>query len=219
MRRAACRKPAGSRRWRSSWRAGRSCRGRARRRSCSRCARLRARPCARSCAPRASTRRSRPSCCASTPQARLLLTSRWRACTGYPQVQVFCLPVCLLLPCVACAAWRGSVALTVLLAQLFALVRVKNGDSPCCCLSPTCVRAGGSAIASDTIYREVLRVKQAGKPVIVSMGNVAASGGYYIAAPASKIVAQPTSVTGSIGVVRAILGCVCNPLKPCQPYL
>ena len=39
------------------------------------------------------------------------------------------------------------------------------------------MHAGGSAIASDTIYREVLRVKQAGKPVIVSMGNVAASGG------------------------------------------
>ena len=61
--------------------------------------------------------------------------------------------------------------------------------------------AGGSAIASDTIYREILRVKAAGKPVVVSMGNVAASGGYYISAPATKIVAQPSTVTGSIGVV------------------
>ena len=60
---------------------------------------------------------------------------------------------------------------------------------------------GGSAVASDTIYREVLRLKEAGKPVIVSMGNVAASGGYYISAPATKIVAQPSTVTGSIGVV------------------
>ncbi len=56
-------------------------------------------------------------------------------------------------------------------------------------------------MASDTIYREVLRLKEAGKPVIVSMGNVAASGGYYISAPATKIVAQPSTVTGSIGVV------------------
>ena len=56
-------------------------------------------------------------------------------------------------------------------------------------------------MASDTIYREILRVKAAGKPVVVSMGNVAASGGYYISAPATKIVAQPSTVTGSIGVV------------------
>lgn len=58
-------------------------------------------------------------------------------------------------------------------------------------------------MASDTIYREVVRLKEAGKPVIVSMGNVAASGGYYISAPATKIVAQPSTVTGSIGVVRS----------------
>lgn len=59
---------------------------------------------------------------------------------------------------------------------------------------------GGSAIASDTIWREVVRAKEAGKPVVVSMGNVAASGGYYVAAGASKIVAQPGTITGSIGV-------------------
>ena len=67
--------------------------------------------------------------------------------------------------------------------------------------------AGGSAVASDTIYREVLKLRKSGVPVIVSMGNVAASGGYYIAAPATKIVAQPSSVTGSIGVVRPLNGC------------
>ena len=59
-------------------------------------------------------------------------------------------------------------------------------------------------MASDTIYREVLRLKEGGKPVIVSMGNVAASGGYYISAPATKIVAQPSTVTGSIGVVSLL---------------
>jgi len=64
--------------------------------------------------------------------------------------------------------------------------------------------AGGSAVASDTIYREVLKLTKSGKPVIVSMGNVAASGGYYISAPATKIVAQPSTVTGSIGVVSSI---------------
>lgn len=60
---------------------------------------------------------------------------------------------------------------------------------------------GGSATASETIWREVLRAKQAGKPVIVSMSDVAGSGGYYIAAPADKIVAEPATLTGSIGVV------------------
>ncbi|HUJ99367.1 MAG TPA: signal peptide peptidase SppA [Stellaceae bacterium] len=60
---------------------------------------------------------------------------------------------------------------------------------------------GGSATASETIWREVLRAKQAGKPIIVSMGNVAGSGGYYIAANANKIVAEPATLTGSIGVV------------------
>ena len=60
---------------------------------------------------------------------------------------------------------------------------------------------GGSATASETIWREVKRARDAGKPVIVSMGNVAGSGGYYIAAPADKIVAEPATLTGSIGVV------------------
>jgi len=60
---------------------------------------------------------------------------------------------------------------------------------------------GGSATASETIWREVVRARERGKPVIVSMGDVAASGGYYIAAPADKIVAQPATITGSIGVV------------------
>jgi len=58
---------------------------------------------------------------------------------------------------------------------------------------------GGSALASETIYREVVLTKKV-KPVIVSMGNLAASGGYYIAAPADTIVASPNTITGSIGV-------------------
>lgn len=61
--------------------------------------------------------------------------------------------------------------------------------------------SGGSAAASDVIHREVVLLRQAGKPVCVSMGNTAASGGYYIACAADKIVAQPGTITGSIGVL------------------
>jgi protease-4 len=60
---------------------------------------------------------------------------------------------------------------------------------------------GGSAVASESIWRETVRARKAGKPVIVSMGDVAGSGGYYIAASADKIVAEPATLTGSIGVV------------------
>jgi protease-4 len=59
---------------------------------------------------------------------------------------------------------------------------------------------GGSAVASDTIWREVCQVRDAGKPVVVSMGATAASGGYYIACAADVIVALPSTLTGSIGV-------------------
>ncbi len=60
---------------------------------------------------------------------------------------------------------------------------------------------GGDAVASDAIYRAVKQLRQV-KPVVVSMGDVAASGGYYIAAPANAIYAPPTTLTGSIGVLR-----------------
>src|SRR5580658_989835 len=60
---------------------------------------------------------------------------------------------------------------------------------------------GGSYTASDTIWREVVRIRAAGKPVVVSMGDVAASGGYFIAMAADVIVAQPGTLTGSIGVI------------------
>ena len=60
---------------------------------------------------------------------------------------------------------------------------------------------GGSYVASDTIWREIIRAKEAGKPFIVSMGNTAASGGYFIAMNADTIFAQPGTITGSIGVI------------------
>ncbi len=60
---------------------------------------------------------------------------------------------------------------------------------------------GGSYVAADTIRREIVRAAEAEKPVIVSMGDTAASGGYFVALPAAVIVAQPGTVTGSIGVL------------------
>ncbi len=67
---------------------------------------------------------------------------------------------------------------------------------------------GGSYVASDTIWREVVRARAAGKPVVASMGDVAASGGYFISMAADQIVAEPGTVTGSIGVLtgKPVLG-------------
>jgi protease-4 len=60
---------------------------------------------------------------------------------------------------------------------------------------------GGSYVASDTIWRETHLARKAGKPVIVTMGNLAGSGGYFVAMGADKIVAQPGTITASIGVL------------------
>jgi protease-4 len=60
---------------------------------------------------------------------------------------------------------------------------------------------GGSYVASDAIWRQVAVTRQAGKPVVVSMGDVAASGGYFVSMGADVIVAEPGTLTGSIGVV------------------
>jgi len=85
-------------------------------------------------------------------------------------------------------AFRAAIRDTSVRAILFRI------DSP-----------GGSAVASETIWREVVFARERGKPVIVSMGNVAGSGGYYVAAPADKIVAEPATLTGSIGVLAGKL--------------
>ena len=62
---------------------------------------------------------------------------------------------------------------------------------------------GGSAAASEEIHQEIARTQEAGKPVVVSLGSVAASGAYWIAAGANRIVAAPTTLTGSIGIFAA----------------
>lgn len=83
-----------------------------------------------------------------------------------------------------CAAFRAAVRDDKVRAILFRV------DSP-----------GGSAVASDSIWREVKCAREAGKPVIVSMGSMAGSGGYYVSCSADVIVATPSTLTGSIGVV------------------
>lgn len=64
---------------------------------------------------------------------------------------------------------------------------------------------GGSVNGSETIWREVVRVREAGTPVVASMGGVAASGGYYVSMAADHIVANPATITGSIGVMTGKL--------------
>src|SRR3990172_1138591 len=64
---------------------------------------------------------------------------------------------------------------------------------------------GGGVAASQEIYEEVKKTRDAGKPVVVSMGSVAASGGYYVSCGASRIVANPGTLTGSIGVIFQFL--------------
>ncbi len=64
---------------------------------------------------------------------------------------------------------------------------------------------GGGVAASQEIYEEVKKTVENGKPVVVSMGAVAASGGYYVSLPASSIVANPGTITGSIGVISQFI--------------
>jgi protease-4 len=63
---------------------------------------------------------------------------------------------------------------------------------------------GGSMLAAEEIHREITALKAAGKPFVVSMGDLAASGGYYISAPADEIWASPATITGSIGIFAVI---------------
>jgi len=63
---------------------------------------------------------------------------------------------------------------------------------------------GGGVAASQEIYEELLKVRRHGKPVVASMGSLAASGGYYVASAADRILANPGTITGSIGVIMQI---------------
>lgn len=63
---------------------------------------------------------------------------------------------------------------------------------------------GGGVNASDLIWNEVMKFKQSGKPIVAFYNGIAASGGYYVSAPADKIIATPETITGSIGVIMRI---------------
>ncbi len=95
---------------------------------------------------------------------------------------------------------RGPMGRQVGSDSVGAALRAAGGDDRARAVLLHVDSPGGSAVASDTIWREVCRVREAGKPVVVSMGTAAASGGYYVACPADVIVALPATLTGSIGV-------------------
>jgi protease-4 len=88
-------------------------------------------------------------------------------------------------------------------AALSSTIREAREDSAIKAIVLRVNSPGGSGLASEVIWREV-KLAADTKPVVVSMGNVAASGGYYISCPATKIYAEPTTITGSIGVFGLI---------------
>jgi len=89
--------------------------------------------------------------------------------------------------------------------NLVALIRKAREDESVAALVLRIDSPGGSALASELIREELEVMQQHDKPVIASMGPVAASGGYWIAATANRIIAHPTTITGSIGVVGLFL--------------
>lgn len=97
----------------------------------------------------------------------------------------------------------GEVAGSEALARA---IREARRDSSVRAILLRVATGGGSSLASDTIAREIRLAREGedAKPVVVSMGGTAASGGYYVSAFADEIVAQPTTVTGSIGVVALV---------------
>ena len=111
-------------------------------------------------------------------------------------------------PYIAVVAIKGAIsesgAPTGRRASIVAALRHARGDRRALGVLLWVDSPGGSAEASDLIHREVVRVKEK-KPVVAYFGEVAASGGYYVAAHANAIVAQPLGLTGSIGVVSARL--------------
>ena len=88
--------------------------------------------------------------------------------------------------------------------SLAAMIRSARNDSTVKALVLRVISGGGSVFASEVIRQEILEFKKTGKPVVVSMGSMAASGGYWIAADADEIWASPSTLTGSIGIFAAI---------------
>ena len=87
---------------------------------------------------------------------------------------------------------------------MVALIREARENSNINALVLRVVSGGGSVFASELIRQEILEYKKTGKPIVISMGSMAASGGYWIAADADEIFASPVTLTGSIGIFAAI---------------
>ncbi len=102
-------------------------------------------------------------------------------------------------------SWFPEVAVTMGADTVTRALRQATDDDKVKAVVMRVNSPGGSAVASESIWRAVANARRAGKPVVVSMGDVAGSGGYYIACGADKIVAQPGTLTGSIGVVSGKL--------------
>jgi protease-4 len=88
--------------------------------------------------------------------------------------------------------------------ELVKTVRAYRKDSRLRALVVRVDSPGGGVVASQELYRALLSFKESGKPLVTSMGTVAASGGYYVAAPSDLIVANPGTLTGSIGVIMSL---------------
>lgn len=107
-------------------------------------------------------------------------------------------------PFIAVVEVHGAIGAPQSAKKVIASLRAARADSRVRGVVLHVDSPGGSALTSDLIHREVVRLKEK-KPVVAYMGNVAASGGYYVSAPTDAIVAQPVTITGSIGVVSAAL--------------
>jgi protease-4 len=89
-------------------------------------------------------------------------------------------------------------------ASLSQLIRAARHDKRIKAVVLRIDSPGGSVTAAEEIYHQLVALRRAGKPLVVSMGDLAASGGYYIAAPANQIWASPATITGSIGIFAII---------------
>jgi len=103
-------------------------------------------------------------------------------------------------PIVMGSSGRGVIAAD----SLIGLIREARDDASIAAVVLRVDSPGGSAFASELIRQELELTQLAGKPVVISMGTVAASGGYWISATANRIFAQPTTITGSIGIFALI---------------
>ena len=89
-------------------------------------------------------------------------------------------------------------------ASLSRLIRAAQHDKKVKAVVLRIDSPGGSVTAAEQIYHQLMALRRSGKPLVVSMGDLAASGGYYIAAPANQIWASPATITGSIGIFALI---------------